>query len=741
MKIKRIISIFLGIMFTINTMQNPIIVNAKEQTKKETLLNMLEEKTVTDLSQYEDQELIVIYQDKTTKKEKKQAFDKIETEEQKAITDWCDKVVLKNPDDLEQTLESLAENEDIAYVQPNFKYSAMSSVSSYSDIADITENEFAKQWWIYNDGTFQEPEETMDFDDFWSFYDRIFWPFETQTDSFNPMEDMIKSRTAKATAGIDSNTAKAWQQFKDGGRKTVVAVIDTGIDYSHSQLKDSMWTNYGEIPGNGIDDDGNGYIDDIYGWNFYYNSNEVYIGTSKTRNGVENEDEHGTHVAGIIAAAKDGIGTVGIASNANVELMSLKVLGKDGSGETEDIVKAIEYAEKQGAVICNMSFGINESDIPFYYQNYDQAMKMAIKNSSMLFIAAAGNDGMDNDSYGVYPSSYDFNNIISVGMLRCDGTLSNYSNYGMKTVDLAAPGAYIYSTLPNNQYGYESGTSMAAPMVTAACAMAYAYAKVPDVLAIRERILANVTILSSLSEKVATSGMLNVFDAVTDLANNEYTYEKENTVTENVPIENNNADTNGTTTNTDTTITPIENTNSVTESPSNNINSDNTNIEQGANEDVIGKKFIQNGIIYKIISSATAIATGAENSTSKKLTVQTEVIYQSKTYKVIKIKAKAFYKNQSVRQIKIGKNVKTIGESAFIGCKKLQKITGMAAVERIQSNAFKNCKKLQSIKLTNTVKAIADSAFIGCKKLKVKAVKGSYAENFIKKKGITISYQ
>ena len=673
-------------------------------------------------------------------------------QERETITDWCDKIILENEKDLKTTVESIAKDEDVLYVQPNFRYSAMGTMSSPIDITTVTESDFSKQWWIYNDGSFEEPE-NVDYDSFWPFASS-----KSQTIfSEDSIWDSFFETKVNAMAGIDTNTAKAWQEFTTGGRKTVVAIIDTGIDHTHSQLKNSIWTNSSEIPGNGIDDDGNGYIDDVYGWDFYYNSNETYVGTSKIRGGIENEDEHGTHVAGIIAAARDGVGTAGIASNTNVELMCLKVLGgKEGSGETVDIVKAIEYAEKQGAVICNMSFGINQTDIPFYYQDYDKAMKEAIEKSSMLFVTASGNEGSNNDTYGVYPSSYDFDNIISVGNLRCDGTLSAYSNYGEISVDLAAPGMYIYSTIPNEKYDYMSGTSMAAPMVTAACAMGYAYTKIPDIFAVRERLLANITKNSSLDKKVSTSGMLNVYDTVKDLAEHEYTYKKEDIFTENESSKNeensengNNAnetisdnveDNNDTSSSIEDTKNDLSNIDVMPEKPSNQVNPNDTNTGQEVSKNMIGTKFIQDGIIYKIVSSSTAEAIGAEDSTAKKLVIKANVIYQSKSYKVVKIKEKAFYKNQSVKQVTIGKNVKTIGKSAFIGCKKLQKVTGMAAVEKIQKNAFKNCKKLQSIRLTEKVNVIASSAFQGCNKLKVKVVRGSYAADFIKTKKISVNY-
>ncbi len=761
MKLKKAIAIFLGITLSYPTL--PVLEKTKiiaeennvQRLEKDSIKEMeAEEKAVTDFSQYEENELLVLYKDGTSKKEKKKIVKEIETtmQERETITDWCDKIILENEKDLKTTVESIAKDEDVLYVQPNFRYSAMGTMSSPIDITTVTESDFSKQWWIYNDGSFEEPE-NVDYDSFWPFASS-----KSQTIfSEDSIWDSFFETKVNAMAGIDTNTAKAWQEFTTGGRKTVVAIIDTGIDHTHSQLKNSIWTNSSEIPGNGIDDDGNGYIDDVYGWDFYYNSNETYVGTSKIRGGIENEDEHGTHVAGIIAAARDGVGTAGIASNTNVELMCLKVLGgKEGSGETVDIVKAIEYAEKQGAVICNMSFGINQTDIPFYYQDYDKAMKEAIEKSSMLFVTASGNEGSNNDTYGVYPSSYDFDNIISVGNLRCDGTLSAYSNYGEISVDLAAPGMYIYSTIPNEKYDYMSGTSMAAPMVTAACAMGYAYTKIPDIFAVRERLLANITKNSSLDKKVSTSGMLNVYDTVKDLAEHEYTYKKEDIFTENESSKNeensengNNAnetisdnveDNNDTSSSIEDTKNDLSNIDVMPEKPSNQVNPNDTNTGQEVSKNMIGTKFIQDGIIYKIVSSSTAEAIGAEDSTAKKLVIKANVIYQSKSYKVVKIKEKAFYKNQSVKQVTIGKNVKTIGKSAFIGCKKLQKVTGMAAVEKIQKNAFKNCKKLQSIRLTEKVNVIASSAFQGCNKLKVKVVRGSYAADFIKTKKISVNY-
>lgn len=689
-----------------------------EAAKDGSQLNLIRKKAVTDYSQYEDNEMLVIYQDGTKAKEKKQIRSQANAKSSDTVTDWCDKIVLKDGQDLEQAVETLAQDQDVLYVQPNFKYTALSTKSSAEDISGISEKEFSKQWWIYNDGTFKEPEtSSTGLDDFMPDFGHLFWPWSTGGQASSRWDDLFGTTSGAKTAvtGIDTNAAKAWNTYTDGGRRTVVALIDTGVDYTHPELKDSIWINSSETQENRKDDDGNGYVDDIYGWNFYDDSSDIYVGTSRRGNfHSENEDAHGTHVAGIIAAAMNGSGTAGIASNTNVELMCLKALGDtDGNGSTESIVKAIQYAEEKGAAICNMSLGISESDIPFYYQDYDAAMKTAIKNSSMLFVAAAGNEAVNTDSNAVYPSSYDFDNIISVGFIDCDGSLDSYSNYGKTTVDLAAPGGYIYSTIPDGEYGYMTGSSMAAPMVTAACAMGYAYAQNPDVLAVRERILANVTVLDSLKGKTSTGGMLNVFDAVKDLAEHSYSYtgdfysnQDKNTSSDNSNISNSNTNTN----NEDSNNNPnMDQNNSNTEPDYNSIqNNDSTA--------AVGQNFISGGIIYKITSDAAVLARGIADNSSRTITIKATVTYQSKKYKVTKIAAKAFYKNQSVRKVKIGKNVKIIGKRAFISCPQLLKVTGMKGVTKICAGAFKNCKKLKSIPSTKNIN-VAKTAFSGCKKL------------------------
>ena len=201
--------------------------------------------------------------------------------------------------------------------------------------------------------------------------------------------------------------------------------------------------NPGEVPDNGIDDDGNGYIDDIYGWDFYNNDNSVchYV---ETANGYtadpDDNDNHGTHIAGIIgAAANNSIGISGVASNVNIKIMSLKIHGGSASsGSVTNAIKAIHYAEAMGADICNLSWGTT---------NYSQALELTIQESSMLFISAAGNNGNNNNSTPMFPSGLRLPNLISVAYIDSNGELAEDSNYGVSTVDIAAPGEEIYSTL------------------------------------------------------------------------------------------------------------------------------------------------------------------------------------------------------------------------------------------------------------------------------------------------------
>lgn len=322
--------------------------------------------------------------------------------------------------------------------------------------------------------------------------------------------------TQYSTEGIDMNIWDAWENYpitKEETRTVIVAIIDTGVDYRHPDLRDAMWTNPNEIPDNGIDDDGNGYVDDIYGWDFYNNDASV-CHYEETENGYtvdpDDNDNHGTHIAGIIAAtANNSIGISGIASNVNIKIMSLKIHGgSSSSGSVANAIKAIRYAEAMGADICNLSWGTF---------NHSQALELTIRESSMLFISAAGNNGINNNSTPMFPASLRLPNLISVAYIKNDGTLADDSNYGVSTVDIAAPGEDIYSTLVGT-YGYSSGTSMAAPHITGLAAMLYAYQENIYPAQVKELIINTMTPLDTITGFLINPGIPDAGAAIRSLS-------------------------------------------------------------------------------------------------------------------------------------------------------------------------------------------------------------------------------
>ncbi len=301
--------------------------------------------------------------------------------------------------------------------------------------------------------------------------------------SFNQLWGMTK---IKAPEAWDINT---------GSRQVVVAVIDEGIDINHPDLAANIWTNPGEIPNNGIDDDGNGYVDDIHGWDFFYGDNSVYDGGG--------EDKHGTHVAGTIGAiGNNGIGVAGV--NWQVKIMALKFLGPNG-GSTTDAISAIEYATMMGADIISASWGGG---------GYSSALKAAIDNFPGLFVAAAGNDGLDNDASPHYPSSYSSPNILAVAATDSSDKLAYFSNYGATSVDIAAPGVSILSTQPGNSYASFSGTSMATPHVSGAAALLLANDPSLTTGQLKAALMDYADPVPALQGKVASGGRLNVFNAI-----------------------------------------------------------------------------------------------------------------------------------------------------------------------------------------------------------------------------------
>ncbi len=301
------------------------------------------------------------------------------------------------------------------------------------------------------------------------------------------------------SSDIDIDAPEAWDLFT-GDPSFVVAIIDTGIDINHPDLASNIWTNPGEIPNNGLDDDLNGFVDDVHGWDFANNDNNPYDGHG-----------HGTHVAGTVCSVGNNvIGTVGVVWGC--KLMPLKFISDSGDGTASDAVRAIEYATNMGIKVSNNSWGDD---------NFSQSIYDAINNSKSvghIFVAAAGNENINTDfAPQHYPSSFNLDNIISVAAIDINGNRASFSNWGVSSVDLGAPGVNIYSTLPNNSYEKGSGTSMATPHVTGVVALVYALRPNWSYTEVRTQIFGNVLPLGSMSGITATGGIVNAFKAIQGL--------------------------------------------------------------------------------------------------------------------------------------------------------------------------------------------------------------------------------
>lgn len=322
------------------------------------------------------------------------------------------------------------------------------------------------------------------------------------------------NKKVNSVSDVDMNLVEAWKSSKDSNKlnkEVVVAIVDTGVDYQHPDLADNMWVNKEEIPNDNVDNDGNGYIDDIYGWDFYNKDASIcHYDNKKGKKiaSVEDNDNHGTHIAGIIAAkAGNEIGIAGVASNINIKIMALKINGgENGSGKMSDAIKAIKYASMMGADICNLSWGTTE---------YSSELKEAMKESDMLFIAAAGNSGKDNDEESLYPANFEMDNLITVTSIDARGELNSYSNYGEKSVDIAAPGNDIFSTIVGD-YASMSGSSMAAPQVAAVAAMLYAVDDHIYASDVKSKIIGNLKSIVKLKGKIKNAGIPDAYKILED---------------------------------------------------------------------------------------------------------------------------------------------------------------------------------------------------------------------------------
>ncbi len=296
-------------------------------------------------------------------------------------------------------------------------------------------------------------------------------------------------------AGADIGVAGVWDSFQDGSG-VLVAVIDTGIDYDHPDLAANMWVNPGEVAGNGVDDDGNGFIDDVHGYDFANDDGDPM-----------DDNEHGTHVAGTLGAVgNNGSGVSGVAWNA--QIMAVKFLDESTNGSLSLAVASIEYAIANGAKILNNSWGGG---------GFNAALLNAILESDAqgaLFFAAAGNQGRDTDSNEFYPAGYDSPNILSIASIEDNDSLSFFSNFGKLSVDFAAPGGEVYSTKPGNTYGYISGTSMATPHAAGAAALLWTQFPSLNHRQIRNLLFQGVAHRNYLETLTVMEGILSVANSL-----------------------------------------------------------------------------------------------------------------------------------------------------------------------------------------------------------------------------------
>ncbi|MCB0418076.1 MAG: S8 family serine peptidase [Bdellovibrionaceae bacterium] len=351
-----------------------------------------------------------------------------------------------------------------------------------------------------------------------------------------PQDNPEIQSPVQQSAGADPLLNNAWGLANVGatnswshspaGKGVIVAVTDTGVDYNHEDLINNMWRNPKEIPGDGIDNDNNGYVDDVVGWDFATNDNKPYdltVDLFQILLGGGNPG-HGTHCAGVVGADhNNGKGASGVAPDA--QIMALRFINEKGQGDTASAVQVVDYAVKNGAKIISASWGSEGEEAG------DMALREAIQRAQaagVLFVAAAGNGrqgkGYDNDADAkpVYPSSYQYDNVISVAAIDSENNLAAFSNWGRNSVDVGAPGVKILSTVPGNKYqdtvidlgeflhATWDGTSMATPHV--AGAFAATLSKNPGLSwqELKRTVLSGTASASALAGKVSTGGKLNL---------------------------------------------------------------------------------------------------------------------------------------------------------------------------------------------------------------------------------------
>jgi len=363
--------------------------------------------------------------------------------------------------DLKSAQSILASDDRIAYAEPNYLYHLYLNATATVPAAAVPVNDakIGQLWGLRNFG---------------------------QVDAAGQLGHV----------GSDINVVPAWSEGVTGSKNVKVAIIDTGVDYTHPDLQDNILKNGGEIAGDGIDNDNNGFVDDVYGWNFSEN----------VANGLDDHN-HGTHCAGTIGGVgNNGMGVVGV--NWNVSILPVKFLSAQGSGSLDAAVQSIQYATQAGVNIMSNSWGGG----PYSQALYDAIQEAGQKG--ILFVAAAGNESNDNDANASYPASYQLDNVLSVAATDNRDQIANFSNYGRTKVHVAAPGVKILSTVRNNDYAVFSGTSMATPHVSGIAALMLSANPSLTYAQIKDTLIQSSDKIRGLAKKVVARGRVNVYNAL-----------------------------------------------------------------------------------------------------------------------------------------------------------------------------------------------------------------------------------
>jgi len=381
----------------------------------------------------------------------------------------------KNKSSMEETLKTLRNNPNVVYAEPNFIYSVNPIRGQAFSMKKVEASPFAE----VNVATPNDPR----FQELWGL---------RNTGSNEP-------KGSAGVEGVDVNAMNAWN-ITSGSRNVKIAVIDTGVDYNHPDLKQNTWTNLAELNGKpGVDDDGNGYIDDVHGYDFANHDGDPMDGHG-----------HGTHCSGTIGAVHNNqTGVAGVMSD--VTIVPIKFLGDDGSGTLESAIEAIDYATALNVDLMSNSWGGG---------GYSQALFDAIKRASdkgIIFTAAAGNESSNNDTTPAYPASYKIPNVVSVAALTAQNGLAYFSCYGRNSVHIAAPGHNILSTVAGGKYEVMSGTSMATPHVSGVLGLLLSKEGRMPHDTMRERLMMTSVPVAALRGKTMTSGRIDAYNLLTDV--------------------------------------------------------------------------------------------------------------------------------------------------------------------------------------------------------------------------------